>query len=913
MIRAFSRRWLVAFLALAIAAPPLWADGVTLPDGRRIETIDFERHVQALLGKHGCNAGSCHGSLQGRGGLYLSLFGYSAEKDIAALMRDARGRRVSVGNPDQSLMLLKATGQVTHGGDVRFSPYSWQHEVIRSWIASGANWTPGAGKVSRVEVQPNEFVFTKPGDTKQLKVIVHFADKTQEDMTLLCDFRAYDDFVVSVSPTGEVKSLRPGDTPILVTYRGHIQTTRVFTPVTLAKDVAYPKVPEINYIDREIFGKLRKLNIIPSDLSSDTEFLRRATIDTIGSLPSPEEVRAFVADKDPEKRAKKIDDLLKHSLHAALWATKFSDITANNVDAMDGVPQLRAKRAKMWHDWFRKRVHENMPYDQIAKGVLTATSRDKLEPLAWVRHYGEIDQAARVGFNTAYAERASLDLFWRRLDGKEFFPIEKMAELTATAFMGVRIECAQCHKHPTDEWTQAEYRAFANVFSQVQLGSSVEIKAAVLKEQTERQRVIKEALDIIDKDIKARKAEIDAKLDAEIAPKRKDFDATLAKEIAARKEAAQKAVANEPADKQKTALAAAEKMIESYRKKTQTSFDQSVLSQRQKATAAINQESAKRKAEVNAKFSAMNPFGPGGGQGQLQEIFISTKLTRTLSHPDTKAALPPKALGGPELSYDGDAREGLHRWLTQADNPFFARSFVNRVWAHYFGQGLVEPVDSFSAANPPSNEKLLDALAKDFIDSKFDIRRLERTILLSRTYQLSATPNDTNRQDKNAFARSYPRRPMAEVVIDVLNSALGVTDDFGPDVPKESRAIELAPNKLQNQQFANILRIFGRPPRTSTCDCERATEPALPQTLYLMTDLNLLGKMTKGRMSQLLSSKKSDDEVIDDLFLATLTRTPTERERMFAQQSLQRAASRQAGFVNIMWALINTREFVLNH
>jgi hypothetical protein len=909
MHRALTRIGFLSIVCLAALGAPGRAEVVTLPDGRRIENVDFERHVQALLGKHGCNSGACHGSLQGRGGLFLSLFGYSPEKDMAALTRDARGRRISVGTPEKSLMLLKATAQIPHGGELRFSPNSWQHDLVRSWIAAGAHWQPGAGQVKRIDVQPSEIVFTKPGETKQLKVIVHFADDSREDMTYLCDFKAYDDFVAAVSPTGEVKGLRPGDTPILVTYRGHIQAMRVFTPVNLPAGTAYPKIPEGNYIDREVFDKLRKLNIIPSDPASDLEFLRRVTLDTIGALPSPDEIRAFLADKDPDKRAKKIDQLLEHPLHAALWATRFCDITANNIDAMDGSVQLRAKRAKMWHDWFRKRVAENMPYDRIVRGVLTATSRDNLEPAAWVKQAGELDRAAQVGFSADYAKRDSLDLFWRRLDGKEFFSIQKMAELTATAFMGVRIECAQCHKHPSDRWTQAEYRAFANVFSQVQLGSSPEIRAAVLKEQTERQKAIKEAIEVIDRDIKARKAEAEAKFDAEFAPKRKEFEITLAKEIAMRKEAALKTAANEPAEKQKAALASAEKSIEAYRKKMQTTFDQSALVQRRKATSAIDQESFKRRNEVNARFAGKNNFAVG----QLQEVFIAAKPMRTLSHPDTNQALPPKALGGPELGYDADAREGFYRWLVQADNPFFARSLVNRVWAHYFGQGLVEPVDSFSAANPPSNEKLLDALAKDFIDSKFDLRRLERTILRSRVYQLSATPNETNRQDKNGFSRSYPRRPMAEVVIDMLNDALEATDDFGADVPKGSRAIEVAPNKLQNRQFAEILRIFGRPPRTATCDCERATEPALPQTLYLMTDGSLLTKMTKGRISKLLASSKNDEAIVDELFLATLTRFPNDRERTAALQGLQRASSRQAGLVNVMWALINTREFLLNH
>jgi hypothetical protein len=561
------------------------------------------------------------------------------------------------------------------------------------------------------------------------------------------------------------------------------------------KGFSYPEVPAVNYVDREVFGKLRQLNMVPSVLSDDAEFLRRVTIDTIGSLPTPDEVRRFLADRDPNKRAGVIDRLLTHPLHAALWATRFCDITGNDVSTMEGPPELAAKRAKMWHDWFRKRVADNVPYDEIVKGILCATSRGGTDVKEWIGKEAALEEAARQGFAADYAQRPYLDLFWRRMGMEDFFPLEQMAERTAAAFLGVRIECAQCHKHPFDRWTQADYRAYANVFGQVKFGSSAELRAAV---------------------------------------------ATLLEE---------------------------------------------------------------RRAA--AKLGKPIP--------RLQEVYVSNAALRRLPHPEKNGKLKPKALGGPVIKLEGDARTQLFRWLVRADNPFFARSFVNRVWAHYFGGGLVEPVDGFSVANPPSNERLLEALARDFIAHGHDIRRLERTILLSRTYQLSSVPNSTNARDRRNHSHALARRLMAEVVVDVLNGALGVREDFGPEFPKGIRAIEIASNRVNQPHLAHIFRIFGRPARTAVCDCERSTEPAVPQTLFLMTDERLLNKMATGRLAGLLAGNRSDAEIVEELFLATLSRFPSEKEKGAALAHVREKKNRRAALVDVVWALINTREFVLNH
>src|SRR5262249_51598538 len=425
------------FSVVLLTTIPLPAGRIILPNGATLRDVSFERHVAPLLGRHGCNTGACHGSFQGKGGLYLSLFGYSAANDYAALTRDGMGRRVNVADPEQSLLLLKPTTLLPHEGGRRFARDSWQYRLLREWIVQGARWGPGDGNVRQVDVQPREHRFTQPGESVQLKVVVEFEDGTREDVTAFCEFRVKDDYVAEVSPTGDVRGLRPGDTAVIIAYRGHLTTARLFVPAPVAPAFVYPKVPEANFIDHEVFAKLRLLNVVPSELSSDAEFLRRVTIDTIGALPTPDEVRAFLADMSPDKRFRKIDALLADPMHAALWATKLCDITGNNIDAMEEPPELAPKRAKMWHDWFRKRIAENVSYDRIARGVLTATSRDGLDIEQWVARAAALNETLRAGYRTNYADQPGLDLFWRRLANQDFFPLEQMAELTATAFPGV--------------------------------------------------------------------------------------------------------------------------------------------------------------------------------------------------------------------------------------------------------------------------------------------------------------------------------------------------------------------------------------------------------------------------------------------------------------------------------------------
>ena len=306
-------------------------------------------------------------------------------------------------------------------------------------------------------------------------------------MTLFCDVHVKDDAVVALEPGGVVRGLRPGDTAVVASYRGLLAAARVSMSSGIAVEV--PEVPESEFIDREVFAKLRALRIAPSGPSSDAEFFRRVTLDTIGTIPAPEDVRRFLADRSPDRRAREIDRLLTHPMHAALWATRFLDITGCDVGAMEGSQSLRVRRARMWHDWFRRRIAGNVPYDRIARGILCATSRDGEDAERWAAHeLGRMD-AARDGWETDYDARPTLDLFWRRFaPNGDYFPIEQMAERTASALLGVAIECAQCHKHPFDRWTQADYRAYANVFARVEFGLPPDGLAAATRLLEERRK-----------------------------------------------------------------------------------------------------------------------------------------------------------------------------------------------------------------------------------------------------------------------------------------------------------------------------------------------------------------------------------------------------------------------------------------
>lgn len=786
-------------IALVFLFPQLsFTANIELPNKSKVTDVNFERHIVGLFGKMGCNSGSCHGSFQGKGGFRLSLFGYDSDMDYQAVTRSGQGRRVNRVDPEQSLLLLKATGQMNHGGMRRFSKGSWQYQLLLEWIKSGMPRHEGEGDIINVTVNPPEITVNKVGEQQTLKVTAEFPGGATEDITPLCDFRVNDDAIAEVTSDGEVTTMQPGDTAVIVSYRGKVIPVRIMVPLTPKPGFKYPKLEAVNYLDQEVFAKLKRLNIVPSKRATDLEFLRRVTIDTIGRIPTEEEVRKFAKDKDPKKREKKIDELLKDPMHAALWATRFCDITSNKTDALENPRQMQPKLSQMWHDWFRERIFKNQPYDEIVRDVLCATSRDGKSPEAYAKDAKKIYEQAAKGWETSYPEKKTLDLFYRY---RQRVPPEQLGEKVAVAFLGVRIECAQCHKHPFDRWTQEDYRGFANIFAPLTVGVSQESRKVFTKVNKELQK---------------------------------------------------------------------------GKKRNQTP--------------------------------------------QLREVYYNTsgRGVRLLRHPTTNENLNPKALGGRELPLEKekDVRVGLFEWMRDENNPFFARSFVNRLWGHYFGIGIVHPVDDFSLANPSSNDKLLDAMAKKFVESGYDIRKMEKEILMSRTYQTSSSVNETNKWDNRNYSHAYVRPMMAEVVLDVINTALGTKDNYGRDAPPNSRAIEVGGTTISSSTLREAFRVFGRTPRSVACDCERSTEPTVSYKLYLMADTTLQQKLDprRNRLKDLIRDKnRTDESIIEELFLCTLSRFPTKDEMKLAKEHIASKGDRTKGLADTLWALINTNEFIFNH
>ncbi|MFN0051106.1 MAG: DUF1549 and DUF1553 domain-containing protein [Planctomycetales bacterium] len=784
------------FAAVSVAAPALCDERIALPGGAVLTEVDFERHVTSLFGRSGCNAAACHGAFQGKGGFRLSLFGQSPDLDYESVLGTPGASRVDLQSPEESLLLLKPSGRVPHRGGVRFSEDSWEDQVLRQWIATGARRSPGSGTVAALTVDPVEIPPLSIGQTASIRVFAQFADGQREDVTAFAEFRIRDETVAKAGSAGAITALSPGDTSVIVSYRGAFLGTPILVPYVADPQREEPQAIG-HWIDEEIYPRLSHLRLAVSPPATDAEFLRRATLDVTGTVPTPDEVRSFMADADSHKRSKQIDRLLRDPRRATLWAAKMCDITACNIDTLGPPEALRPKRAKMWHDWFARRFAANLGYDQMVQGVLCATSRHERPLDAWIDDEIALERMAEANFDTTYHQRPGLDLYWRRVGPQGPLPVEDLAELTATAFLGLRLHCARCHQHPYDRWTQHDFAGFANIFARVQFGSSTELRVAV----------------------------------------------------------------NERLDARRTARREGRQLPEMPR---------------------------------------------------IQEVFLSPN-PRPLVDSQTSTPAPPKAPAGPLLSNEHDPREELFQWMTRPDNPYFAASFVNRVWAKYFGAGLVEPVDDFSAANPATHPRLLRRLADEFSRSGYDIRELERQILSSAAYQRSVRPAGNNAADLHNFSHAAVRPLLAEVLLDSINQALEASDDYGPDVPRGSQAIELAPNRFTTPAVNELFRILGRGDRKSFCECDRASGPSLRRTLFLLSDSNVVNKLRGGRLARLVAEQNSNGEIIDELYLATVSRLPDDDEREFGLQHVATNDDRTVGLADIAWALINSREFTTNH
>jgi hypothetical protein len=458
------------------------------------------------------------------------------------------------------------------------------------------------------------------------------------------------------------------------------------------------------------------------------------TVDLCGRLPTPEETRAFLADTAGAKRSKVIDRLLDSRDYSAYFALRWGSILRNA--SLAGSEQA----AYAFHEWIRDNVARNRPYDEFVRGVVVAA--------------GEWQDAPAVNW------------YWQMRDDQLHQPVAD----TAQVFLGLRLQCAKCHHHPYERWSQNDYYGLAGFFSRL-----------------------------------GRK-----------------------------------------------------------------------------------------------------------GLGEPPPYFASRTRTTGEINPTTLKPIEPKLLDGDVLKIapEDDPRHKLVDWMAEPGNPFFAKALANRMWGHLMGRGLVDPIDDMRETNPPSNPELLDALAKDFTKSKFDVKHLLRTICNSRTYQLSSEPNEYNKHDKQNHARYYARRMIAEVLHDAIDQVTDTRTVFNK-MSRTARAVDL-PHEGFGSYF---LDVFDRPPRSSACECARSASANLPQVLHLSMSPDIERKIghPKGRVGKLIDSKASAADAVTELYLAAFARTPTAAERDRALKYLQADANLRRGLEDLCWALMNSREFMYNH
>jgi hypothetical protein len=702
--------------------------------------VSFVLDVLPAFSRAGCSAGGCHAKAEGQNGFKLSVFAYDPKGDYEAIVNGARGRRVFPAAPEQSLIVQKPTTAIDHEGGRRFEAGSELHRLLVQWLREGMAYRlPNEPELKRITVTPGERVYRKQGE-QRLAVEAHYSDGTKRDVTRLAAFASNDPEFAAVNEDGLVKvGTLAGHGVIVARYMGLVADSQITVPADrVLPESRYAALPRHNFIDPLAYAHFQRLGLFPSELCSDAEFIRRAKLDAIGVLPTPAEVRAFLGDPAPDKRRKFIARVLDEPAYADYWATKWADLVRPNPD------RVGVKSVFILDQWLRQSFRQNKPYDQFAREILLAEGSNH-----------------RDGPAVIYRDRRE--------------PADR-ATMFSQIFLGTRLECARCHNHPNEKWSQNDFYQFAAFFGSLkQKGTG---------------------------------------LSPPISPGNETF----------------------------------------Y-------------------------------------------FAPGG----------------TVKHPVTGEEMSPRPLDAvyrPE-SKDGDPRRALVESLITADNPYFAPAAVNRVWANFFGRGLVEPVDDFRISNPGAIPALLTALARDFVAHGYDLKHLIRTIMESRLYQLSSTPNEFNLADTRNFSRAYRRRLPAEVLLDALNDATGASDTFA-GMPPGSRAIQAWSYKIESQ----FMDAFSRPDPSMDPPCERDTHISVVQSLHLMNSRALQTKLSSasGRARQLADSTKSPADIVDELYLATLSRLPTDEERAVATAAFAaEKVPRRNATEDVFWALLNSAEFVFNH
>ena len=697
--------------------------------------ISFRQDVMPVFMKTSCNNGSCHGAARGKDGFNLSLFGFDPAGDHFRITREIPGRRINLAIPEDSLLITKGAGQVPHTGGKRFAVGDEKYNTLMRWLKAGAPEDAKPAEVPSVvtlEVFPKEAVLDGEGETQKMSVRAIYSDGTDRDVTSLAFFSSNNETSAAITQSGIVTAGARGEAFIMARYETHTVGSQF---IVLPKGLKYedPKTPELNYIDTLVHNKLRKLRIIPSEVARDEVFLRRVFIDITGTLPAPEEREKFIADTNPDKRELVIDQLLQRKEFVDIWVMKWAELlqvrTINN--------QVARKPMLRYFNWLKEQIASNTPTDVMVREILASRGGTFTNPA------------------TNYYQTETDTL--------------KVSENVAQVFMGMRIQCAQCHNHPFDRWTMDDYYGFSAFFAQI-----------------------------------------------------------------GRKRA----------------------------------------------------EDPREKIIYNA------------GRGEVKHLV-------------TKKDVAPKFLGGIVPDVKGkDRREVLANWLASPENPYFATNLGNIVWAHFFGQGIIDQVDDVRVSNPPVNAELLAELGKRFTGYNYDFRKLVKDICMSRTYQLSTKTNKTNETDHKNFAHAELRRMRAEVMLDCITQVTSTSNKF-PGLPVGARAVHIADGNTSTY----FLTTFGRAKRETVCSCEVKMEPNLSQALHLMNGNTVNNKIREGGLIPQLvrDEKRPAKEVISELYLRCFSRPPTDIEVQGLSKVIDEAENSQQAAEDIFWSLLNSREFLFNH
>jgi len=894
------------------------------------EIPDFQKHISPLLGRMGCNGRACHGSFQGQGGLTLSLFGYDFDADHKALLDQDAGR-VDPNEPLKSLVLTKPVDAAMHEGGQRFKKDEWEYWVFRRWIEAGASKSTsskegGIQKLVQLQVTPTEIIFAAKSETRSLTAIAVWEDGSKEDVSALCRFSTNDSSIAQVDEKGQITSGETGDTHVVVSYDNAVVPVSVVRPIGKLGQLDIEIANAKTEIDRLVLKKLNSLGIITSSIATDAEFFRRVSLDVSGTLPTSKQVRIFLEDQSLDKRSRMIEKLLASPGYAAWWTTFLCDMTGNNDDQLKNFTPLGQLSSQHWYQWIYRRVASNLPYDKIVEGIVTAVSREPDE--SYLDYCEQMTKISGDETGKSFADRDSMMYYWARNNQKTS---EERAIAFAYTFCGVRIQCAQCHKHPFDQWSKQDFDQFERLFD------------GVVANQNSYMPGSKEDVD-----------KMLTGLGLSTSMKGNDLR---------------------------------KKLVELVKEGKTIPFPELFVKVNKQPENKGKDKKGKKAASVPKKLPTARLLG-------AEIVDLSTVV---------------------------DPREPLMEWLRRKDNPYFAKAIVNRIWAHYFQVGIINPPDDISLANAPSNAALLDYLSNGFIENQYDLKWLHRTILNSDTYQRSWQTNETNVLDRRNFSHALLRRLPAETAYDALRIALSNDADAQLLCDLESDRAMTTPgasarskNGKSNGVSSYALTVFGRSIRESNCDCDKSSDPSLLQTVFIRNDADVLkamndpkhswlaqvakannlmmpgikepNDMKKGkpirteedydkeirkykkqlqnlanqegsdkaireiqsrltlaekRLNELVSSKNNAktqdapesavfsapeepkanqslsaqdlDTLVEEIYLRTLSRRPTTIELEKSRKAISIAELPINGVSDVLWAVINTKEFILNH